>query len=163
MSLPRPSDEPATAVPDRDAAVFRLIYRSRDQIPAEHRREQLGAIFSTARSTNKAHRITGALLVAQGWFVQALEGAEDEVRRLFDKIAVDDRHDQVQVLATGEVPGRVFGRWSMAQVSSEGGADIPLIAGTHGVLVAAGHPVTAEQEQVLDAMRAATRSSATVG
>ena len=70
--------------PDRansDLAVFRLIYRSRDLIPPDTRKTELGALFSEARSNNKKQDITGALLVHGDWFAQVLEGARSRSAR----------------------------------------------------------------------------------
>jgi hypothetical protein len=44
-------------------STFRLIYRSRNNIPADRRKTELGTLFSTARSNNKKQQITGALLI----------------------------------------------------------------------------------------------------
>ena len=48
-----------------------------------------------ARAKNAELRVTGALLITDHYFVQALEGEEDRVRALFDRIRRDDRHDEV--------------------------------------------------------------------
>jgi len=50
----------AAQAPEADG-VFRLIYRSRDLIPADDRKTELGSLFSAARSNNKKQDITGAL------------------------------------------------------------------------------------------------------
>lgn len=139
---------------------FRLMYRSRDRIPDDRRKVALGALFSTARSNNKARDITGALLVANGWFVQTLEGDEAAVRTLFTRIEDDPRHDEVTLLETCTVESRVFARWSMAKVAGDGEPDIPLIANTQGVTSAVSRGTTPEQESVLDVMRDATRDDA---
>ena len=77
------------------------------------------------------------------------------MRALFDRITEDPRHDDVRLLDTKTVSERVFARWSMAEVSKAGGADIPLRAdSTHGgVSPAAARPSTPEQETVLRFMR----------
>lgn len=137
---------------------FRLMYRSRDRIPAEGRKAELGSLFSGARSNNKAQQITGALLVSDSWFVQTLEGDEELVRALFERIAQDPRHDSVSLLDAGPVDGAVFSRWAMAKVADEGEPDIPLIAHRDGISPAAGHKTTPEQDVVLNQMRAATQS-----
>ena len=95
---------------------FRLMYRSRDLIPADRRKVELGLLFSEARSNNKQKGITGALLLSEDWFVQVLEGDEDAVRALFTSIEKDPRHDSVSVLETGMVargcsPGGPWPRW----------------------------------------------------
>ena len=139
--------------------VFRLIYRSRNLIPPEDRKAELGTLFSTARSNNKKQGITGALLVHGDWFAQVLEGDEAPVRALFTRIEQDGRHDNVSVLASGPAD-RVFGRWAMARGSAEGEPDIPLIAHRDGIAPAADRGTSPEQEAVLAIMRDATRDDA---
>jgi len=151
-------NEVQTSSPDR---VFRLIYRSRSKIPEPDRKVTLGQIFSQARSNNKGQRISGALLVSGDWFAQVLEGDEALVRELYGKIGEDGRHDHVTLLETRAVANRIFSRWAMARVSPDGEADIPLIAHVDGISPAAGHPVTPEQESVLNYMREATKPAHT--
>ncbi len=138
---------------------FRLIYRSRNLIPLDSRKAELGTLFSAARSSNKKQHITGALLVHGDWFAQVLEGSEEPVRALFAHIEQDGRHDHVSVIEAGPAE-RVFGRWSMARVSAEGEPDIPLIAHRDGISPAAGRGTTPAQESVLDILRQATRDDA---
>ncbi len=147
------------AAPDAAAGeTFRLIYRSRNRIPEPDRRVALGELFSQARANNKQLQLTGALLLADDWFVQTLEGDEQVVRDLFARIGADRRHDGVEVLEAGAVPGRVFARWAMAEVADDGEPDIPLIAHVEGISPAAPRaPVTPDQEGVLTVMREATR------
>ncbi len=137
---------------------FRLIYRSRNQIPAEQRKVELGTLFGKARSNNKKHGVTGALLVFGDTFVQALEGDESVVRDLFATIEKDYRHDSVALVETGDVPERVFAKWSMARVSEGDAPDITLIAHVDGIHRAATRNTTPEQETVLDVMREAARN-----
>src|SRR5579871_2861237 len=94
-------------------AVFRLIYRSRSRIGTTDRKRQLGEIFSAARSTNKKLGVTGALLITDDQFVQTLEGHEPVVRDLYVKIGKDRRHEHIELLESGDVPERVFGKWAM--------------------------------------------------
>ena len=141
---------------------FRLMYRSRDLIPAEARKAELGRLFTEARSNNKKRGITGALLLSEDRFVQVLEGDEAAVRALFTHIERDGRHDSVSVLESGMVARRLFARWAMAKVAEDGEPDIPLIAHVEGISPAAGRGTTPEQDQVLDAMRSAARQEHTV-
>lgn len=141
--------------------VFRLIYRSRSRIPATERKYQLGEIFSAARSANKKIGVTGALLITDDEFVQALEGPEPVVRELYAKIYKDKRHEHVELLESGDVPERVFGRWAMAKVAADGEPDIPLLTNVDkgGISMAQPRPTTEAQETVLDFMRQALRGS----
>lgn len=139
-----------------EGPVFRLIYNSHSRIAPEQSISELGAIFTSARRNNKRLGITGALVVTDDAFVQALEGDESAVRSLYDGISRDARHDRVTVLEEGLVDGRTFGRWAMAKVAEDGGPDIRLLSNAaRGKIVAAGadHHVTPEQEQLLAFMR----------
>ena len=133
---------------------FRLIYRSRSLIPADSRKAVLGEIFSAARANNKRQDITGALLLSGDHFVQALEGDEQAVQALYEHISSDERHEDVTVVDERRLESRTFGKWSMAQVSEDGGADIPLLMNRNkgGITRKAPEPTTAEQDVVLDYM-----------
>ena len=137
--------------------VFRLIYTSHSRIAPDQSTSELGAIFTTARHNNRNLGITGALVVTDDAFVQALEGEESAVRTLlYDGICRDARHERVTVLEEGIVAERTFGRWAMAKVAQDGGPDIRLLSNAdRGTIVAAGadHHVTPEQEQLLTFMR----------
>jgi len=141
-------------------STFRLMYRSRNMIPADQRKTELGTLFSVARSNNKKQQITGALLIYGDWFAQVLEGAEAPIRALFTTIEQDPRHENISVIQSGPADGRVFSRWAMARISVEGEPDIRLIAHTDGIAPAMDRGSTPEQEAVLDVMRAATRGDA---
>jgi hypothetical protein len=149
----------ADAAPGDSGTVFRLIYRSRSRIAATDRKRQLGGIFSVARAGNKKISVTGALLITDDEFVQTLEGRESVVRELYAKIYKDSRHEHVELLESGDVPARVFGRWAMAKVAAEGEPDIPLLTNVDkgGISAAQPRPTSPAQEAVLDRMREALR------
>jgi hypothetical protein len=136
--------------------VFRLVYRSQSRIDGGESKAALGSIFTTARKNNKRLGITGALVITDDAFAQALEGDEDAVRGLYETIRQDPRHENVTLLEAGTVDDRVFGRWAMAKVAADGGPDIRVMSNaSKGSLVLAspdGH-VTPEQETVLAVMR----------
>ena len=103
--------------------------------------------------------MTGALLIHGECFVQALEGDEDTVRALFERIERDDRHDEVSVVFAEQVGDRVFERWAMAEVSDGGAPDIPLLMNVNkgGISPAASRPTTPQQDAVLALMRETVR------
>jgi len=136
--------------------VFRLIYRSHSCLAHEAERTELGEIFTTARRNNKALDITGALVITEDAFVQALEGDQARVRALYERICTDPRHDDVTLLEEQTVDGRLFGRWAMAKVAEDGGPDIRLLSNAAKGKIVAASPdvhVTPEQEAVLAFMR----------
>ncbi|MBW0092782.1 BLUF domain-containing protein [Pseudonocardia sp. KRD-184] len=141
------------ASPGESEPVFRLVYRSHSRIPAEDRPKVLARIFDVARSRNKAARVTGALLITDHYFVQALEGDEAAVRSLFDSINSDERHTDVTIVEEGTWDERTFSRWSMAQVSASGKADIPLHSNHGEIHAAARSSLTREQMALLKRMR----------
>ena len=69
---------------------------------------------------NKAHQvnanlgITGLLLYKNKRFMQLIEGQEDAVRGLYQKILQDPRHRDLIVLQEDTEPERQFPGWSMA-------------------------------------------------
>jgi hypothetical protein len=91
--------------------------------------------------------------VTDHWFVQALEGDESSVQRLYERIRDDARHDEVTVIESAAVDERVFSRWAMAEVSKLGHADIPLHVTEGRIHAGAEQPVTREQSAVLKTMR----------
>ncbi len=133
--------------------VFRLMYRSRDRVSPEDRREEFGDIFSQARSDNQKRKITGALLLSGEWFVQVLEGDEAAVRSLYTDIERDPRHTDVELLSAERVPERLFARWSMAEVELDD-SYLPLIARASEVSAGGGNS-SPEKDALLTAMRQA--------
>jgi hypothetical protein len=137
-------------------SVFRLIYSSHSTIEPDRARGELGQIFDTARRNNRELGVTGALVVADDWFAQTLEGEESVVRKLYEHIATDSRHEQVKLLEAADVDDRTFARWAMARVSEDGGPDIRLLSNAKaGKIVEAGadHHISPEQESLLAFMR----------
>ncbi len=119
----------------------------------------LTSLFSVARSANKKLGVTGALLINDDQFIQTLEGPEPAVRDLYAKISKDRRHEHIELLGSGDAPGRVFGRWAMAKMAAEGEPDIPLLTNVDkgGISPAQPRPATQAQEAVLDLMRQSLR------
>lgn len=74
---------------------------------------ELKDILSSALEFNAAHNITGCLVKYRSEFVQILEGDEDMVKRLFQKIKSDYRHNSVSLLATSFADKRQYPNWSM--------------------------------------------------
>jgi hypothetical protein len=144
------TDTTGTSAP---GAPFRLVYRSHSRIRQADREAVLADIFREARSHNEEVGITGALLITDHWFVQALEGEAPEVQALYERISGDARHEHVSLIEADHVPERVFSRWAMAQVSASGKADIPLEAAEGRLHTVAGEPLTREQTALLKVMR----------
>lgn len=144
------TDTPGTSAP---GTPFRLLYRSHSRISPADRDAVLADIFREARSHNEEVGITGALLITDHWFVQALEGEISEVHALYERISADPRHESISLIQADHVPERAFSRWAMAQVSASGQADIPLEAAEGSLHTVDGERLTREQTALLKVMR----------
>ena len=110
---------------DSTGTVFRLVYRSR-LTTAGDVDAQVENILGASRRNNPALGITGALVVWDESVVQTLEGDEDAVRSLYEKIERDPRHEGLELVETVSGVDRAFPKWSMARVSDRPESDIPL-------------------------------------
>ena len=70
-------------------------------------------ILSNSRENNKAKTITGMLIYGDGTFIQVLEGNQEDVDRIYDKITQDKRHKNLILLASGSLNKRNFPDWTM--------------------------------------------------
>ena len=69
--------------------------------------------------------VTGVLLSANEFFFQILEGEEDDVEGVMERIRKDPRHQGLLILkAEYEVAHRLFGNWSMNTVRLDGMSDM---------------------------------------
>lgn len=76
--------------------------------------DQISGLLSVARSNNAKKGITGLLLYdGMGTFMQALEGEEEHITALLDKIKKDSRHRRVNILWRGPITTRGFADWKM--------------------------------------------------
>ena len=71
-------------------------------------------ILKKAHEVNANLDITGLLLYKNKRFMQLIEGQEDAVRGLYQKILQDPRHRDLIVLQEDTEPERQFPGWSMA-------------------------------------------------
>ncbi len=75
--------------------------------------EPLSALLQQCLGYNPGNGITGLLLYGNGTFLQALEGEEDVVTPLYEKIARDPRHADVKCLNSKTIETRQYPEWSM--------------------------------------------------
>ncbi len=140
---------------------FRLIYRSRSLLPerSESVESGLSEILRVARTNNRKHGVTGALMFYEykDWFAQVLEGEESKVQDLFERIKKDPRHKSIEVREAEPVPSRLFSKWAMALVAEHGEPDSPLVATAGGISEAEPWHMTEDQERVLTQLRDITR------
>lgn len=94
--------------------LVRLMYASRAAAAVNH--DELLAILRKSKVNNPRHGVTGVLCYSGGIFLQVLEGGRSAVNHLYNCIAADVRHTQVELLSYEEIGERQFAGWAMGQV-----------------------------------------------
>ncbi|MFM1980528.1 MAG: hypothetical protein RLZ68_1793 [Pseudomonadota bacterium] len=75
-------------------------------------------ILRSSAQNNQALGVTGALCLANGIFLQQLEGDRQAVNTLYHRILKDPRHKDPAVLDFSEIVSRQFGSWSMGLIAA---------------------------------------------
>lgn len=86
-------------------------------------REQLEALCEASAANNAEKGITGVLFYSASHFVQLLEGDAETIHALFEKIAVDPRHQRVRLLVLRPAEKRVFSDWNMGLLDLDDRSD----------------------------------------
>ncbi|MBZ0306663.1 MAG: BLUF domain-containing protein [Anaerolineae bacterium] len=86
---------------------------------------ELIELLQHSRERNAKRGITGMLLYKSGSFLQVLEGEEDQVMALYEKIQLDPRHHHVITVARYHVSERGFNDWQMAFMNLNQTEEIP--------------------------------------
>ncbi len=76
--------------------------------------EELLEILQVSRDNNSSKDISGLLLYKGGNFMQVLEGPDEAVMSLYEKIASDPRHKAVSIISKEQIQKRQFPAWEMA-------------------------------------------------
>ena len=93
-------------------------YVSTPTVPFSDR--DLSDLLRAARATNARHDVTGKLVVLEDEdgvvrFAQVIEGPEDALAVVVERIRADPRHDQIRVVVDDAMQaGRRFAGWDMA-------------------------------------------------
>ncbi|HZH69278.1 MAG TPA: BLUF domain-containing protein [Flavobacteriaceae bacterium] len=89
-----------------------LAYVSRQSFILSN--DDISQLLETCRTNNSNANITGMLIYFDGTFVQFIEGPENNIDQLFQKIKKDKRHQDVVLLIDGIQVEREFSNWYMA-------------------------------------------------
>jgi hypothetical protein len=95
--------------------LVRLLYASRAASTVDA--DALNAILAQSKANNPALGVTGVLCFSGGLFLQVLEGGRSAVNRLYNRIATDPRHTDVELMSYEEIGERRFAGWTMGQVN----------------------------------------------
>ncbi|MDX1452285.1 MAG: BLUF domain-containing protein [Oleiphilaceae bacterium] len=96
-------------------SLYQLVYVSK--ATKAFSSAELIDLLEVAKRNNSHVDITGNLIFNGGRFLQVLEGDQDKVKRLFDEIAQDPRHESVKLIYFEPAERRAFSRWSMNMIN----------------------------------------------
>ena len=95
-----------------------LVYGSAASQPITD--DDLVQILRASRRNNRAVGVTGALLYADGNFLQVLEGEPSAVDGVYRRVQKDARHRGVLTMYDARTPERAFPDWSMGFIDPNG-------------------------------------------
>lgn len=78
----------------------------------------LSGVWNQAKEENVKHDITGILIYKNEQFLQFIEGPDENIDELIEKIKRDQRHFNVNILFEGSSKVRAFPKFSMALYNS---------------------------------------------
>ena len=84
-----------------------------------HRTDLINEIVSSSKTHNAKHQITGVLAYDHDHFFHVLEGENEQISHLVEKIKQDSRHSNFNVMFDLHWPERIFAEWNVAGEHSE--------------------------------------------
>ncbi|MDN5619274.1 MAG: BLUF domain-containing protein [Psychrobacter sp.] len=96
-----------------------LVYISRITSTGLSSPSTLNDISETAVERNHADDITGILCYGNGYFFQCVEGSEQALTNLKNRLLIDDRHKELEILDFSEITERRFVSWSLRSITLE--------------------------------------------
>lgn len=75
--------------------------------------QEIDNILASCKKNNGKLDITGVLLYSDQKFVQYLEGSQENITSLYEKIKGDDRHNQIFLISNSPIENRIFPSWEM--------------------------------------------------
>jgi len=96
-----------------------LVYISRITSTGLSSPSTLNDISETAVERNQIDNVTGILCYGNGYFLQCVEGSEQALTNLKNRLLVDDRHKELKILDFSEITKRRFAGWSLRSITLE--------------------------------------------
>lgn len=88
-----------------------IVYRSRSVGPFTD--TDLFYLLAHARDNNARLGLSGIFVYDRGYFFQWLEGRDEPLGHVWNRIRGDERHTDVEVLVDQQIPTRLFEGWHM--------------------------------------------------
>ncbi len=99
--------------------LYQLVYISRMTSIGLSGASTLNDVAKIAIKNNKADKVTGILCYGNGYFFQYVEGSEQALTNLKNRILMDDRHKDMQTLEFSALNKRRFTGWSLRSITLE--------------------------------------------
>lgn len=103
---------------EEEYPIFRLTYLSKPTKPFTD--ADFDNIESKSVAANNERDVTGLLVVSEDRILQILEGREESVRELYNKIEADSRHTVVKLVCGVEDEVRLLLTWNMVVRGANG-------------------------------------------
>lgn len=101
------------------AALYQLVYMSRITSTGLSGSSTLNDIAEVSIKNNKADNITGILCYGNGYFFQYIEGNEQALTNLKNRLLMDERHKKLKILDFSVLTKRRFTGWSLRSIILE--------------------------------------------
>ena len=113
MSTANDATNPVT--PD----LCQLVYLSHITSTGLSNASTLNDIAEVSIKHNNVDNITGILCYGNGYFLQCVEGTEQALTNLKNRLLVDDRHKDLMILDFSVIAERRFAGWSLRSITLE--------------------------------------------
>ncbi len=99
--------------------IYQFVYMSRITSTGLSGSSTLNDIAEISIKNNAADKITGILCYGNGYFFQCVEGTEQALTNLKNRILMDDRHKDMKTLDFSKISTRRFTGWSLRSIVLE--------------------------------------------
>lgn len=99
--------------------LYQFVYMSRITSTGLSGSSTLNDIAEVSIKNNKDDGITGVLCYGNGYFFQYVEGSEQVLTNLKNRLLMDDRHKDIQTLEFCAINERKFTGWSLRSIILE--------------------------------------------
>ena len=113
MSIINDSTNPVTT------DLCQLVYISRITSTGLSSPSTLNDISEIAIERNQTDEITGILCYGNGYFFQCVEGSEQALTNLKNRLLADERHKNMEILDFSAIDERRFSSWSLRSITLE--------------------------------------------
>ena len=113
MSIINDSTNPVTT------GLCQLVYISRITSTGLSSPSTLNDISEIAIERNQTDEITGILCYGNGYFLQCVEGSEQALTNLKNRLLADERHKDMEILDFSAIDERRFSSWSLRSITLE--------------------------------------------